>query len=53
MCILPDDGQIYFLKRMTCLNEKLVKLLADDYRIVKEELQKYGQVERFSGLKIT
>ena len=37
MCILPDDRQIYFCETHLCLTEKLVHL-ADDYRIVKEQL---------------
>jgi hypothetical protein len=31
--LLPDDSETH-----TCLTEKLVKNLADDYRIVKEQL---------------
>ena len=27
---------------MYCLTEKLVKILADNYRIIKEQLHKYG-----------
>ena len=36
--LLPDDSQIYFCETQTCLTEKLVKNLADYYRIVKEQL---------------
>jgi hypothetical protein len=38
MYILPDDSQIYFCEAHTCLTEKLVKNLGDDYRIVIEQL---------------
>jgi hypothetical protein len=27
---------------MYCLTEKLVKILADNYRVIKEQLHKYG-----------
>ena len=34
MCRLPDDRQIYFCETHVYITEKLVKNLADDYRIL-------------------
>jgi hypothetical protein len=49
-----DAWYISFVKYMYCLTEKLVKILADNYRIIKEQLHNTAAERLYSSaLKIT